>query len=127
MNCQYGCNWRALAVLLIIIVPLLPPMAHVVNANSVSVPAGLTHLYDFNWLYGFTSGSVLYYILNRIFPYRRGLIPEAVLVESSIHGHGPVEGISTQQSHDDVEDEAAEPYANAKLQSEVAETFAKVA
>ncbi|KAK5230387.1 hypothetical protein LTR47_007803 [Exophiala xenobiotica] len=122
---QYGCNWRALVVLLIIIVPLLPPMAHVVNPSSISVPAGFTHLYDFNWLYGFISGSTLYYLLNRIFPYKRGLIPTAVLVESSIHGNSAIEGVATQH-HADVENKASDPYGDEKLQSEVAEAFAGV-
>jgi NCS1 family nucleobase:cation symporter-1 len=124
---QYGCNWRALVVLLIIIVPLLPPMAHVVNPSSVTVPAGLTHLYDFNWLYGFVSGSTLYYILNRVFPYKRGLIETAVLVESSIHGNSTMEGIATHASHAEGDNDALEMYGSDKLQSEVAATFAGVA
>jgi NCS1 family nucleobase:cation symporter-1 len=123
---QYGCNWRALVVLLIIIVPLLPPMAHVVNPSSISVPAGFTHLYDFNWLYGFISGSTLYYVLNRIFPYKRGLIPTAVLVESSIYGTSAIEGVATQQSHTDVENKASDSYGDRKIQSEVAKAFAGV-
>lgn len=113
-------------MLVIIIVPLLPPMAHVVNPSSVTVPAGLTHLYDFNWLYGFVSASTLYYVLNRIFPYKRGLIENAVLVESSIHGNSTMEGITTHPSHTDGENNGLEMYGSDKLQSEVAATFAGV-
>lgn len=65
---DYGINWRALVAFLIALCPNLPGLAHAVNSsNNISV--GAQHLYDMNYLYGFYSALVVYYVLNYFWPH----------------------------------------------------------
>ncbi|THX19606.1 uridine permease-like protein Fui1 [Aureobasidium pullulans] len=74
----WGGNWRALVTTLVVVVPLLPALGNKVTPGRVSVPIGLKHLFDFNWLYGFMSSVVMYYVLNVCFPHSATLIAEMV-------------------------------------------------
>lgn len=58
----WGGNWRALAMTLLVICPLLPGLGWKVTPQNVQISVGLQHLFDFNWLYGFLLSIVLYYI-----------------------------------------------------------------
>lgn len=74
---RYGTNWRALAVTVIVIIPLLPGLIWKV-APHVHISVGLQHLFSFNWLYGFVLSVTLYYFLNYFFPDQNTLIPKVV-------------------------------------------------
>ncbi|RDI84618.1 hypothetical protein Vi05172_g5488 [Venturia inaequalis] len=75
---RYGTNWRALAVTVIVIVPLLPGLIWKVAPKHVHIAVGLQHLFSFNWLYGFVLSVTLYYFLNVCFPDYDTLIPKVV-------------------------------------------------
>ncbi|KAI1764362.1 uracil permease [Hypoxylon sp. FL1150] len=82
----WGTNWRALVVMLVVIVPLLPAMAEKVAPDNVHVSQGLVNLFTFNWLYGFFVALVLYYVLNYFFPDRTTLIPHVVPGDAPVLG-----------------------------------------
>lgn len=63
---------------LLVIVPLLPGLAHSVTPNNVSIDIGLQHLYSINYLYGFLLSFTLYFVLNYFWPDRATLIPAVV-------------------------------------------------
>ena len=71
-----------------IIVPLLPAIGNAVNPSGVHISSGLSHLYDFNWLYCFFSSSVLYYALNWAWPHTTTLIPAPVYAEHTVRRDG---------------------------------------
>lgn len=86
----WGGNWRALVTTVVIITPLLPALGHKVTPNSVPIPIGLQHLFDFNWIYGFVTSIVLYYSLNVISPHSETLISQVVHADQfSIDGIVP--------------------------------------
>ncbi|KUL88834.1 hypothetical protein ZTR_03414 [Talaromyces verruculosus] len=75
---RFGTNWRALACTLVVIVPLLPGLAHAVTPHNVYIDTGLQHLYSINYLYGFSLSVTFYFALNYFWPHRRTLIPAVV-------------------------------------------------
>ncbi|KAJ5184731.1 NCS1 allantoate transporter [Penicillium cf. griseofulvum] len=75
---QLGTNWRALVCNLVVVVPLLPGLANAVTPNRVHIGMGLQHLYAINYLYGFCTSLVLYFLLNYFWPDRPTLIPHVV-------------------------------------------------
>ncbi|KAJ5587177.1 uncharacterized protein N7459_002942 [Penicillium hispanicum] len=75
---QFGTNWRALLCNLVVIVPLLPGLAHSVTPENVDVNEGLQHLYAINYIYGFTLSLTLYFLLNYFWPDRATLVPAVV-------------------------------------------------
>ncbi|KAI5273606.1 uridine permease-like protein Fui1 [Aureobasidium subglaciale] len=80
----WGGNWRALVTTSLVIVPLLPALGNKVNPGGVTVPIGLKHLFDFNWLYGFVSSCVIYCGLNICFPHSATPIANAVLADDYV-------------------------------------------
>jgi NCS1 family nucleobase:cation symporter-1 len=48
--------------------PLLPGLAASVSPTTVSIPEGLSNLYNISWLYGFHISIVLYWALSYFFP-----------------------------------------------------------
>ena len=52
----------------------------------MSIPDGLSNLFAINWLYGFITSIVLFYVVHKSFPDRQTLIP------ATIHGDEVVEG-----------------------------------
>jgi nucleobase:cation symporter-1, NCS1 family len=74
----WGGNWRALITTLVVIVPLLPALAHKVTPKNVQISQGLQNLFTFNWLYGFVTSICIYYVLNFFFPHRPTLIDKVV-------------------------------------------------
>lgn len=74
----WGGNWRALVTTLVVIVPLLPALAHKVTPNNVQISQGLQNLFSFNWIYGFVTSICIYYSLNLCFPHRPTLIEKRV-------------------------------------------------
>ncbi|KAJ5150072.1 NCS1 allantoate transporter [Penicillium atrosanguineum] len=75
---RMGTNWRALICNLLVIVPLLPGLAHAVTPENVHINSGLQHLYDINFLYGFCLSIVLYLCLNYFWPDQATLVPNVV-------------------------------------------------
>ncbi|KAI7474177.1 uridine permease-like protein Fui1 [Hortaea werneckii] len=75
---DYGCNWRAAVAFLVSVSPNLPGMAQAVNP-SISLSAGIEHVYDMYYLYGFASASFVYWGLSYAFP------ATETLLEASIH------------------------------------------
>jgi NCS1 family nucleobase:cation symporter-1 len=71
-------NWRALATISLVIVPMLPALANKVTPWSVQLPDGLINIFNINWLYGFFLSCVLYYGFNMVSPDRGTLIPYVV-------------------------------------------------
>jgi nucleobase:cation symporter-1, NCS1 family len=62
----------------VVIVPLLPGLAHAVTPDNVYIDTGLQHLYSINYLYGFSLSVTFYFALNYFWPHRRTLIPAVV-------------------------------------------------
>ncbi|RFU30290.1 hypothetical protein B7463_g6039, partial [Scytalidium lignicola] len=75
----YGINWRALFSLLISVGPNLPGLVNAINPK-ITVSAGVLHIYDFGWLYGFWSSVVVYTALSRFFPVKE------MVIEKTIYG-----------------------------------------
>lgn len=63
-----GINPRAIAALLVGIVPLLPGLAHNINPN-LSVGRGAQAYYTMSWLVGCVQALVTYYLLYLVFPW----------------------------------------------------------
>jgi NCS1 family nucleobase:cation symporter-1 len=75
---RHGCNWRAAVAFVISVTPNIPGLAHAVN-SSVKLSGGIQHIYDMNYLFGFTSAFVVYVGLSYIYP------PEGVKIPHAIH------------------------------------------
>jgi NCS1 family nucleobase:cation symporter-1 len=75
---SYGTNWRALVTTIVVVVPLLPGMAHNISPDVVHIGTGLERLFSFNWLYGFVLSIVLYVGSHFAIPDRKTMIPAVV-------------------------------------------------
>ncbi|KAK5117169.1 hypothetical protein LTR85_008937 [Meristemomyces frigidus] len=73
----YGVNWQGLVAFLLAVCPNLPGLAHSINSKN-SITAGATHLYAFDWLYGFVSSIFVYTVLHLIFPCPESLIEKTI-------------------------------------------------
>jgi NCS1 family nucleobase:cation symporter-1 len=71
-----GVNWRAAVAFLISIGPNLPGMAHAVTP-SISVGT-IDDIYDMSFIWGFSSGFVIYCALNFFWPATETLIESTV-------------------------------------------------
>lgn len=74
-------NWRSAATTLLVIVPVLPALGNKVTPESVHIPKGLANLFTINWLYGFISSIILYYVFNLVHPNKVAFVDELVLGE----------------------------------------------
>ena len=63
---------------------MLPALANKVTPDRVPIPIELSNLFNINWLYGFISSVILYYVLNIAFPDRRSLIPCVIYGDTEI-------------------------------------------
>lgn len=75
---RYGINWRAAVAFVISVVPNCPGLAVAVNP-SVNISSGIQHIYNMNYLWGFTSALLIYWVLSHFFP------AADTLLESSIY------------------------------------------
>jgi cytosine/uracil/thiamine/allantoin permease len=74
----HGVNIRAWTAFFIGVAPLLPGFAKSIK-NDLDVGGAWT-IYTFAWIYGFTTASLSYYVINTwIWPQTASLIDEAVL------------------------------------------------
>lgn len=103
-NGIYGkCNWRALIVLLVVIIPMMPGLANKVSPSTVIIPHGLKNLFAINWLYGFCLTLLLYSALNLIWPHK------LTLISQTVHG-SPISGVEIDLEYDGgVSSEVEEP------------------
>lgn len=75
---QWGTNWRAAVVTIVIVTPLLPGLAHAISPANVNVNSGIDNLYAISWLYGFHASIALYYVLTLIWPVSATLVPKTL-------------------------------------------------
>ncbi|KIJ07339.1 hypothetical protein PAXINDRAFT_121110 [Paxillus involutus ATCC 200175] len=73
----YGVNWRALATLVISIVPALPGLVNSINPK-VNVDI-IGQLFTIGWIFTFCTSSVVYLILSLAFPAKDSFVDKAVL------------------------------------------------
>ncbi|KAI1333923.1 NCS1 nucleoside transporter [Xylariaceae sp. FL0016] len=74
-----GCNWRAAVAFIVPVAPLLPGLAlSISGADAVHIDAGTTHLYTFNWLFGFVTSIFLYVLLSWIVPAKETLLEDTI-------------------------------------------------
>jgi nucleobase:cation symporter-1, NCS1 family len=71
-----GVNWRAAVAFLISIGPNLPGMAHAVTP-SIMV-GSIEDIYDISFMWGFSSGLVVYSALNYFWPASETLIESTI-------------------------------------------------
>lgn len=84
---QGGVNWRAAVAFLISVGPNLPGMVHAVTP---SIPVGgIEHVYDISFMWGFTSGFVIYVFLNYFWPAKETLIESTITEDVTV-----VEGVT---------------------------------
>lgn len=75
----YGINWQGMVAFVLGMSPNLPGLAHSITPKASPVSAGAQHIYDFGWLYGFTSSIFIYTVLNLIWPWKAALVKESVM------------------------------------------------
>ncbi|KAK7206097.1 cytosine-purine permease [Myxozyma melibiosi] len=80
---KYGFNWRAFIAFFIGWVPLLPGFIPTVN-DSVTVSAGVTHLYNLGYFYGVGAACLSYYVICRFWPAQETYVETAVYPDSDI-------------------------------------------
>ncbi|KAK4541783.1 hypothetical protein LTR36_007315 [Oleoguttula mirabilis] len=80
---NHGTNWRAVIAFVCSVVPNIPGLAKAVNP-SISVSAGIEHVYDMNYLYGFTSASFLYWSLSYFWPAKETLLAACIYEDLAI-------------------------------------------
>ena len=73
-----GVNPRAIAALLVGITPLLPGLAHSINA-SLPVAKGAQAFYTMSWLVGCLLAMLTYYLLHLAFPWQTQLEEDEIL------------------------------------------------
>ncbi|KAH9908847.1 NCS1 nucleoside transporter [Xylariomycetidae sp. FL2044] len=96
-----GCNWRAAVAFIVPVAPLLPGLAlSISGAEVVHINDGVTNLYTFNWLFGFTTSIVLYTGLNYAFPAKRTLLEKTIwgLDDTAIETYG--REVDVEDTHD---------------------------
>lgn len=95
---SYGINWRAVVAFLVGVTPNLPGFVNSINPK-VEVGVGV-HPYQFGWLLGFTGTSLVYIVLEKLFPPRETFVDRAVLPDEVYDAHGysgAIEGIDVEQ------------------------------
>lgn len=90
-------------------------LAKAVNP-SVSISAGIEHVYDINYLYGFISASFLYWSLSYFFPARETLLPACIYEDVDVIDGVEYknDGVSTPQQVSDStvqDEEKKQPYS----------------
>ncbi|KAK9458130.1 permease for cytosine/purines, uracil, thiamine, allantoin-domain-containing protein [Dipodascopsis uninucleata] len=74
----HGFNWRAVIAFLISVTPNIPGLAYSVSPDTVHVSAGIIHVWDINYLYGFYVTIVVYVGLSKLFPESKTLLEEGI-------------------------------------------------
>lgn len=92
-----GTNWRAAVAFVVSLTPNLPGLAKAVNPKVV-IGAGIQHVYDMNYLWGFFSAVVVYVGLSYVWP------AQETLCEGTIFGDEETEGVVVGSERDDEEE-----------------------
>ncbi|GME32660.1 Permease cytosine/purines uracil thiamine allantoin [Neofusicoccum parvum] len=71
-----GTNWRAIVAMVVSLGPNMPGLIHNVD-ESIEI-GGAQKIYNFNYLWGFTSAFVLYSVLSFAFPARETFISKTI-------------------------------------------------
>lgn len=90
-----GVNWRAAVAFLVSVAPNLPGMA---NAVTPSLSVGsVVHVYDISFMWGFSSGFVIYCALNYFWPATETLVEGTIRDETKFVDGVPVhnDGLAT--------------------------------
>ena len=53
--------------------------------TKISIGSGIQHIYDMNYLWGFTSALLIYYVLNYFFPAQETLLKTCVYEDIEVH------------------------------------------
>ncbi|KAE9964842.1 hypothetical protein Vi05172_g12357 [Venturia inaequalis] len=80
-----GTNWRAVVAFLVSVVPNVPGLAKAVAPNTVSINAGIQHIYDMNYLWGFFSAVIVYTSLSLIFPAPETLLEAPIYEDTEVY------------------------------------------
>ncbi|KAK9460075.1 permease for cytosine/purines, uracil, thiamine, allantoin-domain-containing protein [Lipomyces oligophaga] len=94
---KWGTNWRAFVAFFCGWVPLLPGFIPTVN-SKVTVPTGVTHLYNVGYFYGVLSAFFVHWLLSYFFPAHQTMIDRAITPDTEVL-HGADEEID-QESED---------------------------
>jgi NCS1 family nucleobase:cation symporter-1 len=92
-----GTNWRAAVSFLISVTPNTPGLAKAVNPD-IALPVGIQHMYDMNYVWGFTSAFVLYCALSKLFPAVETLIDACIYDDADVEVYEGVEVVN-EDSH----------------------------
>ncbi|GBE88557.1 Uncharacterized permease [Sparassis crispa] len=85
----FGFNWRAVLAIVCSVPPNLPGLIHSINTK---VPVGgATKIFDFAWIFGFTTASAVYYVASVLFPAEETYVDAAILHEDDDEGESEVE------------------------------------
>ncbi|KAK9460074.1 permease for cytosine/purines, uracil, thiamine, allantoin-domain-containing protein [Lipomyces oligophaga] len=80
---KWGTNWRAFIAFFCGWVPLLPGFIPTVN-SKVTVPAGVTHLYDLGYFYGPLSSALVYFVLCYFWPAKETMIDRPIYPDTDV-------------------------------------------
>lgn len=81
---EAGINWRAAVAFAVSLGPNLPGMAASVNPSLKPHIGGAAKIYDFFYIWGFTSAFVIYSALGLIFPAKETLVEATIHEDSEI-------------------------------------------
>ncbi|KAK4556245.1 hypothetical protein LTR86_006389 [Recurvomyces mirabilis] len=105
----HGVNWRAAVAFTVSVVPNVPGLAKAVNP-SVSISAGIEHVYDMNYLYGFTSAAFLYWSLSYFFPAPETIIPASIYEDITVIDGAEYKNDGIHTPQEVVEKDEKSPY-----------------
>lgn len=97
----HGVNWRAIVAFLVGVAPNLPGFIKSINSH-INVGVGV-HPYQFGWLLGFTATSLVYVVLEKIFPPHETFIERAILPDEIYDAQrydGAIEGVSVESEEE---------------------------
>ena len=63
---------------------------------KLTISAGIQHVYDMNYLYGFCSAAIIYYTLSKAFPATETLLEVPIYEDVTIHNGIEVVNDGTQ-------------------------------
>lgn len=92
-----GTNWRAASAFFVSLGPNLPGLAKAVN-SSLEINKGIQHIWDMNYLWGFSSAFLLYVVLSKAFPAQETLVGATIWDDADVQ-----EGVEVGSSGDDRE------------------------
>ncbi|TFK37655.1 cytosine-purine permease [Crucibulum laeve] len=77
-----GINWRAVIAIVVSVSPSLPGLINSLRPNSISV-GNVVHIFDLGFLYGFSSASLVYWVLSFLFPAQETFVQKSRIIRKS--------------------------------------------